>query len=167
MAEPFIGEIRTFGFNFPPKYWAYASGQLLGISQNLALFSLLGTQFGGNGSTNFALPNLLERVPVASGKSYVQGQPGGATSHTLTQPELAQHTHNVVADTAQGTPSPTATSRLAASTGVAFYRDPGPNLQPLNDSAISRTGASPHENMAPTLVINFCICLSGIFPSRN
>jgi microcystin-dependent protein len=163
--DPFIGEIRMFSFNFVPKYWAQCNGQLLSIQQNLALFSLLGTQFGGNGSTTFGLPDLRERVPVASGRAYPQGQPGGEAAHTLTWPELAKHSHDVVASTADGQANPSTTSRLAKAT-VPFYGPSTANNQPMNASCISNTGGGPHENMAPSLVVNYCIAMTGIFPSR-
>ena len=165
--DAFLGEIRIFSFGFVPRYWAQCNGQLMSIQQNLALFSLLGTQFGGNGSTTFALPDVRDRVPVHSGKSYIQGQVGGETAHTLTVPELAQHTHDVIADTAPGVPAPSSTSRLAASTGLSLYGAAGANNQDMNATAISSTGGGPHENMAPSLAVNFCICLAGIYPSRN
>ncbi|HZN15156.1 MAG TPA: tail fiber protein [Acidimicrobiales bacterium] len=166
MTEPFIGQIMTTAFQFAPKGWALANGQLLAINQNTALFALLGTQFGGNGSTTFALPNLQGRVPVHADAQYRQGAAAGESSHTLIPSELPQHTHALVADTAVGAAAPTPTSRLAASSGGNFYAGPS-NLQPMSPSAVSATGGFPHENMAPSLVVNYCIALQGIFPSRN
>lgn len=167
MATPFIGEIKLFGFGFPPKGWALANGQLVSINQFQALFSLYGTTFGGDGRTTFALPNLQGRSAVhVNPPGYNQGQAAGETAHTLIGSELPQHTHNVVADTAQGAAAPSTTSRLAASSGGNFYAAAN-NLDPMSTAAISPTGGSPHENMAPSLVVNFCVALVGIYPSKN
>src|SRR5213082_1760256 len=117
MSQPFLSEIRIFSFGFAPKSWAMCNGQLLPINQNQALFSLLGTSYGGNGQTNFALPDLRGRMPIYwGGGGYNLGEVGGETAHTVSQPEMPQHTHFVVADNADGTASPTLTSRLANST---------------------------------------------------
>src|ERR1700704_3816196 len=121
MSEAFMSEIKIVAFNFPPKGWAFCNGQLLPINQNQALFSLYGTTFGGNGQTTFALPNLQGRVAIHDDDAYRQGQQSGEATHTLTSPELPQHTHPVVADTAQGTTAPSSTTRLAASSGGTFY----------------------------------------------
>jgi microcystin-dependent protein len=166
MSDPFLGEIKMMGFNFPPRGWALCNGQLLPINQNQALFSLLGTTFGGNGQTTFALPNLQGRVPIHTASSHLLGEAGGATTHALTQAELPQHTHSIVADTAEGGATPGATSRLAASSGGNLYGPPN-NTQPMEASSITATGGNPHENVQPYLAISLCIALQGVFPSRN
>lgn len=166
MAEPFLGEIRIVSFNFAPKGWALCHGQLLPINQNQALFSLLGTQYGGNGQTNFALPNLRGRVPVQVGAGLVQGQIFGAEAHTLSLAELPAHGHSfgaLKADASQRSP----TGRLPAYAAEEVYSRGGGPL-PMNPQAVSVAGGSqPHENRQPYLVLNFVIALQGIFPSRD
>jgi microcystin-dependent protein len=168
MADAFIGQISSFSFPFPPKYSALCNGQLLGISQNLALFSLLGTQFGGNGSTTFALPNLQGQVPLHAGPSYPQGLHGGSPFHTLSVSELPAHTHTIHASGATGvTANPSPNSRLGVSRPGNLYAAPQSTV-PMAPQMIGVTGASqPHENRQPYLVVNYCIALSGTFPSRN
>ncbi|KAB2810664.1 phage tail protein [Pimelobacter simplex] len=166
MAEPYLSEIRLMSFNFPPKGWAFCNGQLLPINQNQALFSLLGTTYGGNGQTNFALPNLRGRVPIHQGPGFFLGTQAGAETHTLTVGEMPQHLHPVQA-------SPT-TSGGSANPGGAFlggannvYRSGTPS-QALHPSTVGLTGGSQaHTNMQPYLTLNFCIALVGIFPSPN
>lgn len=169
MAEAFIGQISPYAFNFPPKYWAYCNGQILNIQQNQALFSLLGTTFGGNGSTTFALPNLQGQVPVHNGGSSGIGLPGGEAYHSLSVSELPAHTHTVFGTSRTG-PSgdiPTATSRIAPSRPDNAYGPPV-NTLAMAPQSIGPTGDSlPHENRQPLLTLNFCIALYGIFPSRN
>ncbi len=168
MAEPFLSEIRLMSFNFAPRGWALCNGQLLPINQNQALFSLNGTTWGGNGQTNFALPNLQGRVPIHFGAGFTLGQAGGAETHTLSQVELPQHTHQVVASTSPASlPSPV--GNLLAQTPSNLYGNgtAGVNAT-LNPANISSSGGSqPHSNMQPFLAINFCIALQGIFPSPN
>jgi microcystin-dependent protein len=176
MASPFISEIRLVAFTFAPKGWAFCNGQLLPINQNQALFSLLGTQYGGNGITNFALPNLQGRVPMHNGadgfgNSYFVGQSGGEVSHTLTLQELPQHTHTLQASNAAASVSSPANAVPAQPSGGigAVYGPPitlkAPTMAP---QAIGNTGGGqPHNNLQPYLVINFCIALQGIFPSQN
>lgn len=166
MSDPFLGEIRAFGFGFAPKGWTTCNGQLLPINQNQALFALLGTYFGGNGQTTFALPNLQGRVGVSQGSNYVQGQTGGEMNHTLNQSEIPQHTHQVMCNSGAGTALNPGGALPAANADVVQYSNSaGVNLSP---QAVQTTGKSqPHTNMAPYLVVNFCIALQGIFPSRN
>lgn len=166
MAEPFLGEIRIVSFNFPPKGWALCNGQLLPINQNQALFALLGTMYGGNGQTTFALPNLRGRVPVHVGPGLTQGQNVGAETHTLTLTELPAHSHSLgalKADASQRAPS----GRLPAFAAEEVYSREG-NPTPMNAAAVSTAGGSqPHENRQPFLGLNFVIALQGIFPSRD
>lgn len=166
MAEQFIGEIKIVSFNFAPRFWAFCNGQLLPINQNQALFSLLGTQYGGNGQTNFALPNLRGRVPVHVGAGFLQGQTFGEETHALTLAELPAHGHSfgaLKADASQRGPA----GRLPAFAAEEVYAREG-NPTPMNASAISAAGGSqPHNNLQPFLVLNFVIALTGIFPSRT
>ncbi|HEY0156889.1 MAG TPA: tail fiber protein [Thermoanaerobaculia bacterium] len=169
MAEPFLSEIRIFSFNFPPKGWAFCNGQLLPINQNQALFALLGTAYGGNGQTNFALPNLRGRVPLHFGTSYSSvGVAGGQSAHTVTISELPQHMHFM-----QGTSNQTGNTAIPSNTatvatlGSQIYHAPT-TLVALGASSVTSVGGSqPHMNQQPYLVLSFCIALQGIFPSRN
>jgi microcystin-dependent protein len=166
MSEPFLSEIRIFSFNFPPKGWALCNGQLLPINQNQALFALLGTTYGGNGQTNFALPNLRGQVPIHEGNGHTLGETAGQSSQTLTIQQLPTHLHGLSAATSDGdTPIPT--GNLLAGVPAKIYADPT-GLTPLHPSSVTNVGGSqPHNNMMPYLVLNFCIALQGIFPSRN
>jgi microcystin-dependent protein len=169
MSDPYIGEIRMAGFSFAPQEWALCNGQLLNIADNDALFSILGTTYGGDGITTFALPDLRGRVPMHPGGSYVQGQSAGETQHTLTAGEIPAHTH-----------------QLNASTVASHFADPTGrvlgNVQPNdlnifrvqdNTSTLAGTtvgftgGSQPHENMQPYTVVNFVIALYGIYPPRT
>jgi len=165
MSEPFLGEIKLVSFNFPPKGWAFCNGQLLPINQNQALFSLLGTIYGGNGQTTFALPDFRGRVPTHWGNELTIGESGGQDAHTLIQSELPAHTHAMRASTlpAQlGDPS----GMYWAATGDNGYST-APNTT-MHPSVVSSVGGSqPHENRQPSLVLNFIICLQGIFPSHT
>jgi microcystin-dependent protein len=165
MSEPFLGQLSIVSFNFPPKGWAFCNGQFLPINQNQALFSLLGTTYGGNGQTTFALPDLRGRAPMHLGSGFTQGQAGGEVAHTLTIAELPTHTHTAQAATADGdTPIATANMLGAFNNG---YGSAG-NLTPLLSSSIGNVGGSQaHDNMSPFLVLNYIIALQGIFPSRN
>jgi len=164
MAEPFLAEIRIFSFNFAPKGWAMCNGQVLPINQNQALFALLGTTYGGNGQTTFALPNLQGRMPVHVGNGITLGQAAGEAAHTLVASEMPVHTHAAVGSSTPanlGIP----TGNLWA-TGNAAY-NPTPNTT-MNPACIPSVGGSqPHNNMSPYLVLNICIALQGIFPSQN
>jgi microcystin-dependent protein len=167
MSDPYIGEIKVISFNYPPKGWAFCNGQLLPINQNQALFSILGTMYGGNGQTNFALPNMQGRVPIHQGinqGSYNVGQAAGELAHTLTINEMPAHLHPAVAQsTATGASPAGAIWATAPSQDYA----PAPNTQ-MNAAAVANNGGSqPHQNQPPYLVLNFAIALVGIFPSRN
>jgi microcystin-dependent protein len=163
MAEPFLSEIRMMSFSFPPKGWALCNGQLLPINQNQALFSLLGTTFGGDGRVNFALPDLRGRVPIHVGGSHTLGERGGEQAHTLNISELPTHTHSVTASNSDAnSPSPTNAVFGSFSNG---YTSPA-SLTSISPETVTNVGGSQaHLNMQPFLTINFCIALQGIFPS--
>lgn len=167
MSEPFLGQLGLFSFNFAPKGWAMCNGQLLPISQNQALFSLLGTFYGGDGRVNFALPNLQSRCPMHVGNGHTQGESGGAQAVTLTLQQLPTHTHNVNASSAVGNQAnPKGNFWAQDDAAAVLYRNAGTDL--MNGAAIASVGGSQaHNNMAPYLVISFCIALQGIYPSRN
>ncbi len=166
MADPFLAEIRMFSFNFPPKGWALCNGQLLAINQNQALFSLLGTTYGGNGTTNFALPDLRGKVPMHFSNSYAMGQRGGETAHTLSLNEMPQHNHLATATSAIADQVYPAGSLWAAGASASAYHNASNAV--MSDAVVSNAGGSqPHINMAPYSVINFSIALAGIFPSRD
>jgi microcystin-dependent protein len=166
---PFIGEIKIVSFNFPPKNWAFCNGQLLPINQNQALFSILGTTYGGDGRVNFALPDLQGRMPVYAGNGIILGQKGGEQSVTLDITQIPAHAHSLFAtSTLAGFANP-AGHLVAAKPrgGKDIYAPPG-NVVTLNSGALGPTGGSqPHNNMQPYLTLNFVIALQGIFPSRN
>jgi microcystin-dependent protein len=170
MAEPFLSEIRIFTFVFAPKGWALCNGQFLPINQNQALFSLLGTTFGGDGQTNFRLPDLRGRVPLHDGASHTLGESGGEASHTLSIAELPEHVHTAQAtnnNATQAGPTPNNTTLSYARAGNQMY-GAFANAVAMNASMVSNTGGSqPHLNMQPFLTLNFCIALQGIFPSPN
>jgi len=164
MSDPFIGEVKLISFNFPPKGWAFCNGQLLPINQNQALFSILGVQFGGDGQTNFALPNLQARMPIGQGQTYSVGNIGGEEFHTLTINELPAHNHPPQANATTTGPSPSGTT-WSPSQHQMFA--PTANVA-MNQTAIGNAGGSqPHENRPPFLVLNYVIALTGIFPSRS
>ena len=165
MATPYISEIRIFSFTFAPKGWTQCNGQLLPINQYQALFSLLGTTYGGDGRVNFALPNLQTNTPLHMGNGQVLGGRGGEQAHTLVMNEMPTHIHTWgVTNTAANQPGP-AGNMLGA---VAEYNTSAANLTPMYPQLLGPIGGSqPHQNMQPFLTLNFCIALSGIFPSRN
>ncbi len=165
MAEPFLSEIRIMSFVFAPKGWALCNGQLLPINQNQALFSLLGTTFGGDGRVNFALPDNRGRTPIHVGSGHTLGERGGEQAHTLSIAEMPTHTHILSGSSANaGTPVPTAGALAAANNA---YAAPA-NLVSLQPPSITNTGGSQaHLNMQPFLTLSFCIALQGIFPSPN
>jgi microcystin-dependent protein len=150
-------------FNFAPKGWALCNGQFLPINQNQALYSILGTTYGGNGQTTFALPDLRSRTPIHVGQGFTEGERGGEESHTLTQSELPQHNHVMQASSQNGDQN--LPSILAQVNNT--YRDFGAPVATISPASVSATGSQPHENMQPYAVISFCIALQGIFPSRN
>lgn len=167
MAEPFLSEIRVMSFVFAPKGWALCNGQLLPINQNQALFSLLGTTYGGDGRVNFALPDLRGRTPIHVGSGHTLGERGGEQAHTLSIAELPTHTHLMVAT--QNNASATMPSAAVgyARAGNQVYGPPA-NLVAMAPAAVSNVGGSQaHLNMQPFLTLSFCIALQGIFPSPN
>jgi microcystin-dependent protein len=175
MSAPYLSEIRIMSFNYPPKGWALCNGQLLGINANQALFSLLGTTYGGDGRKTFGLPNLQGRVPLHFGNGFVLGQQAGETAHTLLYNEMPLHNHLIAATAATATtdiPGPSVylgegQSKDTGTPGVSIYSTAGQSRS-FAAAAISNTGGSqPHPNQQPYLVLNFCISLQGIFPSQN
>lgn len=176
MAEPFLSEIRMFGFGWAPRNWATCDGQSMPINQNQSLYSLLGTTYGGNGQTTFNLPDLRSRVPVHSnGGNTRPGDVGGVESVTLTSNQMASHTHGMRANTGNGNIKTFSSNILASGYDdragkeqpVNMYA-PAANLVSLNTESVTSNGAGlPHSNMQPSAVVNFCIALNGVFPSRN
>ena len=173
MADPFVAEIRIFPFNFAPKGWAFCNGQLLPISQNTALFSLLGTTYGGDGKSNFALPNLQGQAPMHPGQGpglslYVLGQTGGSATVTLLQTNLPSHSHAMSAVNQPGEDASPANEALARSVGASLYQTTtDANVVQYAPSAVSPTGGGqPHNNLMPYLTLNFNIALQGVFPAR-
>ena len=170
MAEPFLSEIRIMSFQFAPKGWALCNGQLLPINQNQALFSLLGTTFGGDGRVNFALPDLRGRVPIHVGSGHTLGERGGEQAHTLSIAELTTHTHVLNASSTAGDkalPNTGAPGNVLAASPQQVYATPQ-NLAAMNPGSVTSTGGSQaHLNMQPFLTLSFCIALQGIFPSPN
>jgi microcystin-dependent protein len=180
MADPFVAEIRIFPFNFAPRGWAFCDGQILSISQNTALFSLLGTVYGGNGASTFALPDLQGRTPLHPGQGAGlslrdQGETAGTDFVTLLQTEIPIHSHapqcfNGPGDNTTKLTTPVANTWTNASFqrgGIALYHEPNTNSQ-MNLNALGITGSSlPHNNLQPYLVLNFCIALQGVFPPRT
>jgi microcystin-dependent protein len=171
MAEPFLAELRIMSFGFPPKGWALCDGQLLPINQNQALFSLLGTTYGGDGRVNFALPNLKGRTPIHRGNGFIQGEAFGQASHTVTMSEMPQHLHTVNADNSQAPASggnqPANNKRLAGNDPGFLYSSPSQFLTMAPQAVGNAGGSQAHENRQPLLVLSFCIALQGIFPSQT
>ena len=167
MAEPFLSEVRIFSFGFAPKGWALCNGQLLPINQNQALFSLLGTTFGGDGRVNFGLPNLQGRVPLHVGSGHTLGEGGGEQAHTLSVAELPAHAHPV--NTINGTADqqyPTTTTHWASGSSFAGFHQSSNNVM-APGSILPIGGSQAHLNMQPFLTLNFSIALQGIFPSQT
>ena len=160
MAEPFLGEIRCFGFTFAPTGWAMCNGQLLPIAQNTALFALLGTTYVGNGQTTFALPDLRGRVGMHIGNGHDQGASAGEETHTLSTQEMPNHMHDIRSGDDETTNRPS--GALAAKGGV-YTKTPSGTMAP----SAAAGGSLPHNNLQPYLVLNYCIALQGIFPSLS
>jgi microcystin-dependent protein len=175
MSSPFVAEIRVVGFNFPPTGWAFCDGQLLPISQNTALFSLLGTTYGGDGKSTFALPDLQDSVPIHQGQGkglsqYDLGQVGGSDSITLLNTELPPHNHQASASIDDAQFQAPAQDRALANSnpGFAYQSNDSSSLTQMNPQTLGITGGSvPHNNMMPGLVLNFVIALQGVFPPRG
>ena len=170
MAEPFLSEIRIMSFAFAPKGWALCNGQLLPINQNQALFSLLGTTFGGDGRVNFALPDLRSRAPIHVGSGHTLGERGGEQAHTLSIAELPQHTHVLNATTAQASATTNAanpTEMLAQSNFSSLYASASALVTAAPNAVSNVGGSQAHLNMQPFLTLTFAIALQGIFPSPN
>jgi microcystin-dependent protein len=166
MAEPFLSEIRIMSFVFAPKGWALCNGQLLPINQNQALFSLLGTTFGGDGRVNFALPDVRGCVPIHVGRGHTLGERGGEQAHTLSIAEIPTHIHQLNASANSGDTQDATSNVLGVVPGRA-YTDPV-SLTNLSPTSITNVGGSQaHLNMQPFLTLSFCIALQGIFPSPN
>jgi microcystin-dependent protein len=166
VGDCFLAEIKWVSFNFAPKGWAQCNGQLLPINQNQALFSLLGTTYGGDGRVNFALPNLRGRVPLHFGDGFTQGQTGGEEAHTITVSELPQHIHLANGSSVNGVNAVDGTSVLATSNPQAIY-GPASSLAAMASGISNVGGSQAHENRQPFLALNAIIALQGIFPSRN
>jgi microcystin-dependent protein len=170
MSEPFLGQLLLVPYNFAPRGWQFCQGQTVAISQNSALFSLIGTSFGGNGTTTFQLPNLQGRVPIGSGtgaglQTYVLGEIGGHENTTLLTANLPSHNHSLMATNAPGNNAEPAANTLAK--GGTVYNPAAPSV-PMNAGSISMTGSNlPFDNRMPYLVLNWVIAINGIFPSRN
>ncbi len=171
MSEPFLAEIRIVGFNFAPRGWAFCDGQILPINQNQSLYSLLGTTYGGDGRTTFALPDLRGRTPIHVGRSdggahHSEGQKSGEETHTLSVNEMPNHDHIAYAGSDNASKGVPSGAVLARST-TPIYAEAA-NLTPLNQRSVTHVGGSQaHDNMQPYLALNFCIALQGLFPSRN
>jgi len=168
MSEPFLAEVKLFGFNFPPRGWAECNGQILPINQNQSLYSLLGTTYGGDGRTTFALPDLRGRACMHKGDGHTLGQRDGEEDHTLTMSEIPNHTHQLRAysDAADSNQAPG--RRYGQATTTAYRPLSGSMTSDMNANSVGNRGSgSPHNNMQPYLAVNFCIALQGLFPSRN
>ena len=165
MSEPFLAEIRIVGFNFAPRGWAFCDGQILPINQNQSLYSLLGTTYGGDGRTSFALPDLRGRTPVHPGDVFQQGNKGGEETHTLATSEIPNHTHEIKASSDNANTNDPSSGVYARSSS-SLYASPA-NLSSMNAGAVGNTGGQAHDNMQPYITLSFCIALQGLFPSRN
>jgi microcystin-dependent protein len=165
MAEPFLSEIRVMSFGYAPKGWALCNGQLLPINQNQALFSLLGTTFGGDGRVNFALPDVRGRTPIHVGAGHTLGEKGGEQAHTLSIAELPGHTHAANATSDNAAVDAPGGNLLASAANQ--YAAPSPNTTLIPSSVTNVGGSQAHPNMQPFLTLSFCIALQGIFPSPN
>ncbi len=170
--DPFVAEIRIFPFNFAPKGWAFCDGQILPLSQNTALFSLLGTTYGGDGKSNFALPNMQGNAPMHPGQGpglslHDLGETGGSDTVSLLESEIPSHTHGYTVSQADGLVGAPAGQLCATGIGVGMYAPPGTLVQ-LNDNSLAPAGGDqPHNNLQPYLTLNFCIALQGVYPPRT
>ena len=172
MSEPFLAEIRIMGFNFAPRGWAFCDGQILPINQNQSLYSLLGTTYGGDGRTSFALPDMRGRTPIHVGRSnggafHTEGQKSGEETHTLSGAEMPQHDHVLMATNSNGATDQAQGKVLATAVGASIYGEFGTQVSMAAGTVANVGGSQAHENMQPYLAINFCIALQGLFPSRN
>jgi microcystin-dependent protein len=172
VADPFVAEIRIFPFNFAPKGWAWCDGQLLPLSQNTALFSLLGTTYGGNGKSNFALPDLQGRAPMHPGQGpglslHDLGETGGSETVTLLESEIPSHSHAVNASQGDGLERGPNGQMFATGIGVSYYQVPGPLTQLSPNATTPAGGDQPHNNLQPYLTFYFNIALQGVFPPRG
>ncbi|MHA3773187.1 phage tail protein [Verrucomicrobiota bacterium sgz303538] len=174
MSDPFVAEIRIFPFNFPPKGWAFCNGQILPLSQNTALFSLLGTVYGGDGKSNFALPNILDNAVMQPGQGpglsqRFLGETGGTETVTLLESEIPAHTHALQASRRVGDAGTPSTALLPAATQSAnIYAAPGGATNAMAFQSLAPAGGSlPHNNMQPYLTLNYCIALQGVYPPRT
>lgn len=177
MSDQFVGEIRIFGFNFAPMGWAFCNGQLMPISQNTALFSLLGTMYGGNGTSTFALPNLQGQAPLQAGQGpglslYSLGQTGGETALTLQVSQIPAHTHTLSASNTGGSQTSPVNATWASPQvgrqGQSLYSQTTGTGPAMHPQALAAAGSGlPHNNIPPCLGLNFCIALQGIFPPRS
>ena len=166
MAQPYVGEIRMFAGNFNPAGWMFCEGQLLPISENETLFQLIGTTYGGDGESTFALPDLRGRIPLHQGNGFILAETGGVEEVTLTTQQIPSHTHPFLASGALGNQGTVAGNLCANSNGALYYIDSTPPNVSMNNASISPVGGSqPHTNFQPYLCINFIISLFGIFPS--
>ena len=171
MADPFVAEIRIFPFNFAPKGWAFCAGQLLPLSQNTALFSLLGTTYGGDGKSTFALPDLQGNAPMHPGQGpglslHDLGEMSGSETVTLIQTEMPGHSHSAVASQADAIETSPGQQLFATGIGIGMYAAPGAVVQLAVQALTPAGGSLPHNNMMPYLTLNFCIALQGVFPQR-
>jgi microcystin-dependent protein len=173
MADPFVAEIRIFPFNFAPKGWAWCDGQLMPLSQNTALFSLLGTTYGGNGKSNFALPDLQGRAPMHPGQGpglslHDLGETGGSETVSLLESEIPAHSHNLMASNQPAEDRAPANEILGRSVGASLYQTTTSVIQAMSGQALAPAGGDqPHNNMMPYLTFYFCIALQGVFPPRG
>ncbi len=169
MSNPYIGEIRMFGGNFAPLGWMFCNGQLLSVTEYEALFSLIGTTYGGDGINTFALPNLQGRVPIHQGTGYSMGQAAGVETVTLITSQIPSHTHTLTGSTAPADAGSPSNGLFAASEDTSFYAASNPGKAvPMNAAVVSRAGGSmPHENMQPFLCVTFIIAVEGIYPQQG
>lgn len=167
MSEPFLAEIRIVGFNFAPRGWAFCDGQILPINQNQSLYSLLGTTYGGDGRTSFALPDLRGRSPMHVGDGHREGQKSGEETHTLSGAEMPQHDHIMQATAIDADQPFPGGALFAKSLGTLYSDSASTPVNLANETIANAGGGQAHDNMMPYLAVNFCIALQGLFPSRN